>query len=62
MNVKDDKELVELTAKDPEKGFRYLMAKYKATQLIQNDEDNCKKLLFATTIILHHIPLLISWL
>jgi len=32
------------------------------TQLIQNDEDNCKKLLFATTIILHHIPLLISWL
>lgn len=29
MNVKDDKELVELTAKDPEKGFRYLMAKYK---------------------------------
>ena len=29
MNVKDDKELVWLTAKDPEKGFRYLMAKYK---------------------------------
>ncbi len=29
MNVKDDKELLELTAKDPEKGFRYLMAKYK---------------------------------
>lgn len=31
MNVKDDKELVWLTAKDPEKGFRYLMAKYKET-------------------------------
>ncbi len=29
MNIKDDKELVKLTAKDPEKGFRYLMAKYK---------------------------------
>lgn len=29
MNVKDDKELVWLTAKDPEKGFRHLMAKYK---------------------------------
>jgi len=29
MSIKDDKELVELTAKDPEKGFRYLMTKYK---------------------------------
>ena len=29
MNVKDDKELLELTVKDPERGFRYLMAKYK---------------------------------
>ena len=25
MNVKDDKELLELTVKDPERGFRYLM-------------------------------------
>ncbi|WP_294550005.1 RNA polymerase sigma factor [uncultured Bacteroides sp.] len=31
MSIKDDKELVELTAKDPEKGFRYLMTKYKET-------------------------------
>ena len=29
MNVKDDKELLELTVKDPERGFRYLMEKYK---------------------------------
>lgn len=29
MSIKDDKELVELTAKEPEKGFRYLMTKYK---------------------------------
>ena len=29
MNVKDDKDLLELTVKDPERGFRYLMAKYK---------------------------------
>ena len=29
MSIKDDKELVELTTKDPEKGFRYLMTKYK---------------------------------
>lgn len=29
MSIKDDKELVGLTAKDPEKGFRYLMTKYK---------------------------------
>lgn len=29
MSINDDKELVWLTAKDPEKGFRYLMAKYK---------------------------------
>ena len=28
MIVKDDKELVWLTAKDPEIGFRYLMSKY----------------------------------
>lgn len=29
MSIKDDKELVELTVKEPEKGFRHLMAKYK---------------------------------
>ena len=29
MSIKDDKELVELTAKEPEKGFRYLMTKYR---------------------------------